>query len=110
MPRPAHTVMFTTTAFARKGGLQEYPFSEPPRWLAPSGRPAGASQPSLHFRLGGRGLVAWCDGRVTSEAPNADAWPGPNYYGGDNVAARIGWFGPTEANGHWNPWYPNETR
>ena len=33
-----------------------------------------------------------------------------NYYGGDNVKDRLGWFGPTEANGYWNPWYPENRK
>lgn len=108
LPNPGRTVMFTGTALARADGLQEYPFSEPPRWRAPSGLPAGPNQPSVHFRFGsGRALVAWADGRVSSETSNGHT--GPNYYGGDNARSQIGWFGPTEANGYWNPWYP-ETR
>lgn len=104
LPNPARTVLFTGTALARATGLQEYPFTEPPRWLAPSGVPTGQNQPSTHFRFAGKALVAWCDGRVSAEPPNQEA--GPNFYGGDNLRARLGWFGPTEANGHWNPWYP----
>jgi prepilin-type N-terminal cleavage/methylation domain-containing protein len=104
LPRPTHTVMFTATALARADGLQEYPFTEPPSWLAPSGLPAGRNQPSTHFRFNGRALVAWCDGRVSAESPNDEV--GPNYYGGENAKYRLGWFGPADANGYWNPWYP----
>lgn len=108
LPNPGRTVMFTATALARDSGLQEYPFSEPPSWLAPSGLPAGPLQPSTHFRFNGKALVAWCDGHVSAEAPNAAS--GPNYYGGNNAKNRLGWFGPTDANGHWNPWYPENRR
>lgn len=104
LPQPSRTVMFTSTALARASGLQEYPFTEPPSWLSPGGLPSGESQPSTHFRFAGKALVAWCDGRVSQEKRNPER--GPNYYGGDNAQAGIGWFGPTEANGYWNPWYP----
>jgi prepilin-type N-terminal cleavage/methylation domain-containing protein/prepilin-type processing-associated H-X9-DG protein len=105
LPQPGRTVMFATTALARAEGLQEYPFAEPTHWLNPGGGLEGESQPSVHFRFGGKALVAWCDGHVSAESPNPAAWPGPNYYGGDNRAAAVGWFGPTEANGYWNPKY-----
>ncbi len=109
LPNPSRTVMFATTAFAHRQGLVEYPFTEPPRSLNPAGRPETDKQPSTHFRFGGKALVAWCDGRVSAEKPNRGAWPGPNFYGGDNAKAAVGWFGPLEANGYWNPFYPNET-
>ena len=107
LPAPTRTVMFTTTAFARSQGLQDYPFSEPPLWLNPAGLPESENQPSVHFRFNGKALVAWCDGRVSAELPNPDAWPGPNVYGGDNRKAAVGWFGPIEGNGYWNPHYSN---
>jgi len=107
LPQPSRTVMFATTALARSNGLQEYPFAEPPQWLNPGGGLEGESQPSVHFRFSGKALIAWCDGRVSAEMPNAAAWPGPNYYGGDNRKSGIGWFGPVEANGYWNPLFPN---
>lgn len=105
-PQPSRTVMFATTALARSEGLQEYPFAEPAHWLNPAGGLEGESQPSVHFRFGGHALVAWCDGRVSAERPNESAWPGPNYYGGDNRQSDVGWFGPVEANGYWNPYFP----
>lgn len=101
IPRPDRTVMFATTALARAEGLQEYPFAEPLRAPNPDGTLGLELQPSVHFRHGGRALVAWCDAHVTAEAPNTAT--GPNYYGGDNRAAAIGWFGPTDDNGYWNP-------
>jgi len=95
------TLMFATTALARSGGLQEYPFAEP--YFAPTaeGRPSFFLQPSLHFRANGRALVAWCDGHVSLEKPARLG--GPNYYGGKNEEHQIGWIGPEQENGFWNP-------
>lgn len=106
LPAPSRTLMFATTAFARSQGLQDYPFAEPPMWRNPGGQPEGANQPSVHFRFAGKALVAWCDGRVSAERQHPTENDTHNVYGGDNIAARIGWFGPAEANGYWNPWYP----
>ncbi len=94
---PTHTVMFTTTALAKADGLQEYPFCEP--FYATSG--GTALQPSVHFRFSGRALVAWCSGRVTEEPPSR--FSETNFYGGNNAEAKIGWFGPEQDNGFWNP-------
>lgn len=94
-------VMFATTALAVGGGIQEYPFTEPYEWVDHRGRPRGALQPSTHFRARGKALIAWSDGSVTAESPNAEA--GPNFYGGDNQKWKIGWFGPRPHNGCWNP-------
>ncbi len=101
VPDPTATVMFTTTAFAKKSGYQEYPFTEPYVWVDSQGKPSGRLQPSTHFRAGGKALVAWCDGHVTREKPNKAT--GPNYYGGNNELKGIGWFGPEDGNGFWNP-------
>ncbi|MEM6821331.1 MAG: prepilin-type N-terminal cleavage/methylation domain-containing protein [Verrucomicrobiota bacterium] len=98
---PTQTVMFSTTAFAKSDGLQEYPYSEPFRWVDPNGNLAGPLQPSTHFRANGKAIIAWCDGHVTQERPNSES--GPNYYGGDNRDSEIGWFGPSTNNGFWNP-------
>ncbi len=103
---PGRVVAFATTALAVRGGVQEYPFAEPPRHLNPAGRPENEAQPSIHFRFAGRALVAWADAHVSAELPNPAAPVGPNYYLGDNLAQSIGWFGPLEANGWWNPRYP----
>jgi prepilin-type N-terminal cleavage/methylation domain-containing protein/prepilin-type processing-associated H-X9-DG protein len=100
IPRPAMTVMFTTTALAKSNGLQEYPFCEPPNWPDPSW---GAVQASVHFRDNGRALVAWCDGHVTAELPSQLGTT--DYYGGNSTKSEIGWFGPTDNNGYWNPAY-----
>jgi prepilin-type N-terminal cleavage/methylation domain-containing protein/prepilin-type processing-associated H-X9-DG protein len=104
VPHPASTVMFATTAFAMSGNqIQEYPFCEPPQWVDPNNNLAGSLQPSVHFRANGKALVGWCDGHVTAETQNSTT--GPNYYGGNNQQSKIGWFGPTENNGYWNPNY-----
>jgi prepilin-type N-terminal cleavage/methylation domain-containing protein/prepilin-type processing-associated H-X9-DG protein len=97
----SRTVMFASTAFAVSGGLQEYAFTEPYYSLTPSGALDWQLQPSTHFRHNGRAHIAWADGRVSAELPNDRS--GPNYYNGDNRRAHIGWFGPEDHNGFWNP-------
>jgi prepilin-type N-terminal cleavage/methylation domain-containing protein/prepilin-type processing-associated H-X9-DG protein len=97
VPNPGRTVMFTTTAYARASGLQEYPFCEPPFW--PHG---GRPSPSVHFRANGKAIVAWCDGSVSTESMT-DATAGDNPHGGDAEKWSLGWFGPEEDNGWWNP-------
>jgi len=99
--RLSSTVMFTTTALAKAGGLQEYPYTEPYRWVLQDGSLAGPLQPSTHFRAKGKAIIAWCDGRISLEEP--DRFDGPNFYGGSNEEDQIGWFGPDEENGYWNP-------
>jgi len=98
---PQRTVMFASTALAREESLQEYPYAEPFQWVDPNWNLAGPLQPSVHFRFGGKALVAWADGHVTPEEPTRTG--GPNHYGGDNAAQSIGWFGPEDENGYWNP-------
>ncbi|RYD84553.1 MAG: type II secretion system protein [Verrucomicrobiaceae bacterium] len=100
---PGHTVMFTTTAYARSGGLQEYPSCEPPYWDYGSGPSGDRPNPTVHFRANGKALVAWCDGHVSAEANNRDQAHGENPHGGDSHAFELGWFGPEEENGYWNP-------
>ena len=104
---PERTVMFTTTALAMAGGLQEYPFSEAPQWVDPNNVLSGAQQPSVHFRDNGKALVAWCDGHVTAELPTQLG--GTDFYGGNSAADKIGWFGPTDNNGYWNPDYQDNS-
>jgi prepilin-type N-terminal cleavage/methylation domain-containing protein len=104
IPDAGPAVMFATTALAVAGGLQEYPFTEPYEWIDRRGRLRGPLQPSTHFRANGKALIAWSDGSVTAEPPNAET--GPNFYGGDNQRAQIGWFGPRDLNGWWNPASP----
>jgi len=94
---PAETLMIATTAFAKEGGIQEYPYAEPFQFTDGSGH----AQPSIHFRARGRALIAWCDGHVTAEPPSRLG--GPNFYGGDNKKEMIGWIGPEDDNGVWNP-------
>ena len=98
---PAQTLMFATTALAKSGGLQEYPFAEPRQWIDPNGNPGGSLQPSMHFRFSGKALVAWCDGSV-SAVPMTEG-SDLNYYGGSNDEHAIGFAGPGNENGWWNP-------
>jgi prepilin-type processing-associated H-X9-DG protein len=96
--------MFTDSAFPRAAGLQEYAYSEPFQWVDYRGRPRGALDPSTHFRHNDHANVAWCDGHVTTES-----WSklgGQNRYNGDSGKWRIGWFGPQDENGWWNPQRP----
>ncbi len=104
VPSLGGVVMFATTALATDRGLQEYPFTEPYHWVDRRGRLRGQLQPSTHFRADGKAIVAWGDGTVTLEAQNGI--DGPNFYGGNNRAHHIGWFGPDEKNGYWNPQAP----
>ena len=102
VPAPSRTVMFTTTAYARSDGVQEYPFCEPPFWDFGSGPTDSRPSPSVHFRAHGEALVAWCDGHVSAEA-KTDRPAGDNPHGGDAISQNLGWFGPETANGYWNP-------
>lgn len=99
---PARTVMFTTTAYARESGLQEYPYCEPHFWDFGSGASGERPSPTVHFRANGKALVAWCDGHVTAEA-KGDFLHGENPHDGDSTQFDLGWFGPEEDNGYWNP-------
>lgn len=100
--RVSDTIMFASTAYARADGIQEYPYAEPPFWdfgFGPSGfRPS----PTIHFRFNGRAAIGWADGRVTFEAKQ-DRPPGTNPHGGDADQQNLGWIGPDENNGYWNP-------
>jgi len=98
----ANTVMFTTSAYANGDSIQEYPFSEPPFWDFGGGPSEWRPSPSVHFRFNDKALVGWCDGRVTSEACDPRE-VGFNPHGGDADAQKLGWFGPDEENGFWNP-------
>ncbi|MEM1083190.1 MAG: prepilin-type N-terminal cleavage/methylation domain-containing protein [Verrucomicrobiota bacterium] len=99
----SRTVMFTTTAYARAGGLQEYPYCEPPFWDFGGGPSGMRPSPSVHFRANGKAIVAWCDGHVTLEASNREEQHGANPHGGDSHDHDLGWFGSEENNGAWNP-------
>ncbi|MBC8125638.1 MAG: hypothetical protein H8M99_00615, partial [Gloeobacteraceae cyanobacterium ES-bin-144] len=85
-------------------GVQEYAYSEPPFVASDSESTGPPLRPSVHFRANGKALVAWCDGHVTSESKTSGA-SGHNLHGGDDEAADLGWFGPSERNGYWNPKY-----
>lgn len=98
---PARTLMFATTAAAKAEGIQEYAFAEPFREVYSSWRLGGSMQPSVHFRFNRRALIAWCDGHV-SEEPQQDPAE-TNFYGGDNAVSNIGFCGPKDNNGWWNP-------
>lgn len=99
--QPTSTIMFATTALAVGSGLQEYPFAEPYRWVDPNGNLQSPLQPSIHFRFRGKALLGWCDGRVTAETPAE--FSNLNHYGGDNRKAGIGFPGPSDNNGWFNP-------
>jgi prepilin-type N-terminal cleavage/methylation domain-containing protein len=98
---PARTIMFATTALAKARGIQEYASADPPREVYASWRLGPLMQPSVHFRFNGRALIAWCDGHITEERSQGKAER--NIYGGNNKEANIGFCGPTENNGWWNP-------
>ena len=99
---PGRTVMFTTAAYAVASGLQEYAYCEPPFWDFGSGPSGNRPAPTVHFRANGKALVAWCDGSVTAEVRTASRG-GHNPHGGDADRWNLGWFGPEENNGWWNP-------
>lgn len=103
VPNPARTLMFATTALSKREGLQEYPFAEPRRSVTPAGELAASLQPSVHFRFGGKALIAWCDGHVSAESMGGSS--SQNFYGGGNMESGIGWCGPRDRNGWWNPDY-----
>jgi prepilin-type N-terminal cleavage/methylation domain-containing protein/prepilin-type processing-associated H-X9-DG protein len=100
--RPSATMMFATTAFARADGVQEYPYAEPPFWDFGTGPTANRPSPSVHFRFNGKAIVGWCDGHISMEEKSPRD-PGDNPYAGDATAQNLGWFGPDEGNGFWNP-------
>lgn len=95
---PSRTVMFTSTIMASAGGLVET--AETTAYV--DYQYGYSMTPTTHFRFRGRALVAWADGHVTFESGNGENtdW---NVYQGDNDAYRVGWFGPADYNGYWNP-------
>lgn len=98
---PSRTLMFATTAFVVSGGVQEYPSAAPKQSVNPRWELKDALQPSVHFRFNRKALIGWCDGHVTEEFKTGKS--NTNFYGGDNEAANIGFCGPSENNGWWNP-------
>ncbi len=101
---PSRTVMFADAAMPLADGLIEYGEIVPPYFASPENptgdpndpeNPAWPADPSLHFRHVNRVNVVWCDGHVTSEPWGwAHGQYNNPYYGGDNYAWGIGWFGP----------------
>ena len=89
-------------AYARADGVQEYAFCEPPFWDFGDGPSGQRSSPSVHFRADGKALVAWCDGHVSAESESGSSAE-INPHGGNAGKWRLGWFGPEDNNGWWNP-------
>lgn len=98
---PTRTLMFATTALAVAGGIQEYASAASPFDVDTNWKLRGSLQPSVHFRFGGKALVAWCDGHVSEERKQGES--DTNFYGGDSNEADIGFCGPITNNGWWNP-------
>jgi len=96
------TVMFASSAYASGNSIQEYAFSEPPFWDFGQGPTEHRPSPTTHFRFLGSAIVGWADGSVTA-VKQAPAPPGINPHGGDADAHDLGWFGPDDENGYWNP-------
>lgn len=101
LSNPTRVLMFATVALAVSGGIQDYASAAPPFEVDANGRLRGKLQPSVHFRFNGKALIAWCDGHVTEERKQGNSTT--NFYGGDSDAANIGFCGPDENNGWWNP-------
>jgi hypothetical protein len=99
---PSEVVMFTSTAIARGGGIVETDQAVPYRAVNPGGLGEQLT-PTVHFRFKGKALVAWGDARVSFELPNPEIANNWNIYGDNNKKFQLGWFGPTEWNGYWNP-------
>lgn len=96
------TVMFASSAYARSGGLQEYAYTEPPFWDFGSGPTQNRPSPTTHFRFNGIAIIGWMDGSVSTVKPDPRT-PGTNPHGGNADALNLGWFGPDDQNGFWNP-------
>ncbi|MBC2601834.1 type II secretion system protein [Puniceicoccus vermicola] len=105
--QPSRVVMFTSTALVKNGGIVETGTSAPYKSISRGGRLRSVMTPTVHFRFNGEALVAWADGHVTFEEPN-EASIAHNVYGDDNSMFMVGWFGPIEWNGYWNPNYEEE--
>lgn len=100
--RLSSTLMFATCAYAQADGLQEYSSADPPFWDFGYGPSGWRPSPTVHFRFDGKALVGWCDGHVTAEVEE-DRPDGYNPHEGDAASHRLGWYGPDEQNGYWNP-------
>ncbi|HEY2343706.1 MAG TPA: hypothetical protein VGH90_11770, partial [Chthoniobacteraceae bacterium] len=101
IPHSSRTIMFSDAAFARADGIQEYPFCEPFQYIDQKGKLIGALSASMHFRHNGYAHVAWCDGHISSEPYSI--LDSVKFYGGDAKKWLIGWIGPSDFNGYWNP-------
>lgn len=99
---PSRVVMFASSAIARGGGLVETDEAVPYRSVIPGGLGERLT-PTVHFRFRGKALIAWADGHISFEAPNQEVANDWNVYGENNEEYKLGWFGPTEWNGFWNP-------
>ncbi|MGE9297194.1 MAG: type II secretion system protein [Puniceicoccales bacterium] len=97
-----NTVMFTSTAIVRGGGVVETGNSVPYHHLR-NGRLGERATPTCHFRFRGEAVVAWGDGHVSFESINEEYDSSHNVYDGNNDLYRVGWFGPVDWNGYWNP-------
>ncbi len=66
---PGQTLMFADAVFVQNNALIEYSFAEPYQFVSGSTPVTtyGKTQPTIHFRHGGRTVVGWCDGHVSSE-------------------------------------------
>lgn len=97
---PARTIAFGDAAIAALAdGPAEYSFVEPPRWASD---PDQQSDPSMHFRHGGRSAdgsstanVVWLDGHASTER-RTYTWSS-GVYPADPAQHQIGWFGAADA-------------
>lgn len=96
------TVMFASSAYASGNSVQEYAFAEPPFWDFGQGPTTHRPSATTHFRFLGSAIVGWADGSVSSVS-KAPRPAGSNPHGGDAEAHALGWFGPDDENGYWNP-------
>ncbi|WP_309379925.1 type II secretion system protein [Cerasicoccus frondis] len=96
-----NTVMFTSTAIVKGGGVVETGNAVPYRHLQ-NGNLGEIATPTCHFRFRGQAIVAWGDGHVTFEEQN-DVSTEHNVYSDDNSPHSVGWFGDIDWNGPWNP-------
>jgi prepilin-type N-terminal cleavage/methylation domain-containing protein/prepilin-type processing-associated H-X9-DG protein len=94
--RPAATICFGDAAFASDAGawgVIEYSFVEPRFW---PDRPGARADPSLHFRHGERGSVAWLDAHVSLEGMTF-SWSS-GLYGVNAQDVDIGFIGRADDN------------
>ncbi len=93
--QPDRTVMFCDCAFPQPYGnepdyLIEYSFAEAYHWVfQPWTESKYRSDPSIHFRHGGKACVIWCDGHASTERMETKA---EEHF----TDMEIGWFGPKD--------------